>query len=523
MARAPRPTKANAASVNPNTKSLEWQSMSYKWWLMATCWSGTASMRDAGQILLPKHQGESILRYNDRLQSAVFTNYVRLTVEFLVGKPFSEKVVFRDGTPQSLLDLESDVDGTGNDLTTVCMDFFQRGYKGGHSWLMIDYPSVMNPDNVTLADKDKLNLRPYWIVMNGDEVLDADGALIEGKFCYTHMRVSKSIIVKDGYSQSIVRQIWEYNLKDQNVDPDPNHEPDYRVVVTIHQEEKPNNDKWTIVSNTVTTGTRITAVRFNSAPDGDMTLEDLLYQNVAHWQSTADQKACLVMARFPILAAAGVDDDKTYVIGSYELLRSSDPLSKFYYVENNGTAIGVGSKDIESIETHIAMYGATMLKKKPDRQSATSATLDEAQNMAPLQIMVLQFMSAMEQVCDYTLLWLNDPAATDDKTYGVNVNLDFALSEEQQKQMSFIENARLQGDISRIQYFTMAIELGYIPSSFPIALNQTQIEAEQAADQANQLAIASAKGAQGNNGSGTGDPLNNPNDPKITKKNVPAV
>ena len=522
MARATRSPKASQASLNPNTKSLEWASMSYKWWLMNTCLAGTAAMRDAGQQLLPKHQGESQIRYNDRIQNAVFTNFVKLTVEFLVGKPFQEKVTFRETCPQALKDLESDVDGQGNDLTTVSMDFFRKGFEKAWSWLMVDFPSVLDNVKPTLADQKANNLRPYWNVLSADNVIEATGEMIEGKWAWTRVRIAESRIETNGFEEGVVNYIRMYELK--NLANDPQGIANWRVFVTVYKEQKPGVDKWDVIQvATQTTASRIPLVRFQTSPDGDMALEDLLYLNVRHWQSSADQAACIVMARFPVLAAAGVDDEKQYTIGPYELLKSADPQSKFYYVENQGTAIGVGNSDIAGLENNMAMYGAQMLKKRPDRETATSRIVDETQNMAPLQIMVLQFMSAMETVCDFTLMWLEDAAFDDENTYGVDVNMDFAMSAENERMMSFFENARLQGDVSRIQFFAVAKELGYVPDSFNPTLNETQIAAERQSDMEFQQSVAAAKGVQGNDGSGTGSPVNDPNDPKIKRQNTPAV
>lgn len=512
MARTPQKSpRASAASLNPNTKSLVWSTMSYKWWLMNTCMGGTASLRDAGEALLPKHQGETAPRYTDRLSSAVFTNFVRLTIEFLVGKPFAEKVVFRDGTPPALVDLESDIDGQGNDVTSVCMDFFQKGFAKGWSWLMVEYPEVMDPASTTLADVQANNLRPYWCVIPADNVIADRGTIIEGKWAWTHIRIAESSIETVGFEETVVNRIRMYELINGQVDA--SLPPQYYVRVTVFKEDKPNSDRWSVETTTDTTAQRIPLVKFMSTPDGDMTLEDLCYLNISHWQSNADQKSALVMARFPILAGAGMDDDKAYVIGPYELLKSSDPQSKFYYVENNGTAMAVGDKDIKNLEDAMAMYGATMLKKMPDRQTATSRIIDETQNMAPLQIMILQFMSAMETVCDFTLTWLGDPAADDGNTYGVNVNMDFALSQENQKQMDFFENARLQGDISREQFLIVAKELGFVPESFNPTLNETQLKAEADEDAARALAVTTATAkAQGKVAPGA--PGADPNKPK---------
>lgn len=494
MARAAtrsRPNK-NSPALNPATPSLAYREMHPRWALINAVLGGTETMRLAGEHLMPKHEGESQLHYDDRLSSAVLTNFLRLTVEFLVGKPYSEKAKFRDSTPPSLKALETDIDYRGNDLTSVTKDFFFKGMAKGFAYLMVEYPG-QNQEEMTLADIQTAGLRPYWCVITPELVLSERTARINGKETFTHLRIFNTQTEPNGYDEVAVNRIFEYNL----IPGDPNNKDDgdFVVTVTVHRQMSQKNNDWQIEQAPVQMRlmNRIPCVKFQTNADGRPELLDEAYLNTAHWQSSSDQSSCLTMARFPILAGSGVDEQNGRVIGPYELLVTSDPTAKFYYVEHNGIAIGVGSGDIAALEDKMAMYGAELLKKRPGRETATARTIDEVQSMAPLQIIVLQFMSALEQACDYTLQWLQDPTAQDENTYGVDVNLDFAMTDDQQRQMTWMENARLQGDVSREQFFAAAKMLGYMPESFNITKNQSELAVERQ-DYLKQLeAIAAAK------------------------------
>lgn len=516
MARAAtrsRPSK-NSPVLNPATPSLAYREMAPRWALINAVLGGTETMRLMGEHLMPKHEGESQLHYDERLSSAVLANFLRLTVEFLVGKPYSERAKFREGTPQSLLNLESDIDYRGNDLTSVTKDFFFKGMAKGFAYLMVEFPG-QDQEEMTLADITSAGLRPYWCIITPELVLSERMARLNGKECFTHLRVFNTQVEPNGYDETAVNRIFEYNLVP--ADPKLDQTGDYVVNVTIHRQMSTKANDWAVESGPTPMRlmNRIPCVKFKTNEDGRPELLDETYLNVAHWQSSADQKSCLTMARFPILAGSGVDEQQGRVIGPYELLVTSDPTAKFYYVEHNGTAIGVGSADITTLEDQMAMYGAELLKKRPGRETATARTLDEVESMAPLQIIVLQFMSALEQACDFTLQWLQDPAAKDENTYGVEVNRDFALSGEQQMQMTFMQNARLSGDISRQQFFAAAIQLGYMPESFNETANQSQLAVERQ-DYLKQLeAIAAA--TPDPTITGAGGPVNDLTPPTIKK------
>lgn len=495
--------KQNDAALNPSTPSQTYRMMAPRWDLLNACLGGTETMRAAGEPLLPKHEGESQKHYDERARTAVFTNFTRLTCDFLTGKPFSEKAKFTETTPQQLQALETDIDLQGNDLTTVTKDFFWKGLAKGFSYLMVEYPR-QDETEITLAQAQTNGLRPYWVVISPENVIADRPLRINGKQVFSHVRVLVQETEPNGFDEVIKTRIYRYELV-QAVDEANTKLDDYRVQVTVYIKTNRTKNEWEVEqSPRILSGiNRIPLVKFQTNADGRPELLDLAYLNVAHWQSYADQRACITMSRFPILAGSGVDDQDGRVIGPYELLTTSDPTAKFYYVEHNGLATGVGDKDVAALEDKMAMYGAELLKKRPGRETATSRIIDATQNMAPLQIIVLQFMSCLEEVCGYTLQWLGVEA---EEAAGVLVNLDFAMSEEQQKQMQFAENARLQGDISREEYFSIAKELGYMPDTFNPTKNKADLLAEFN-DYLKQLAaVAAAKPDPTINGSGS--PLN---------------
>lgn len=513
MARAPNKPK-NSAALNPSTPSLAYRAQAPRWALIDACLGGTETMRAAGQALLPKHEGESSKHYTERANTAVFTNFTRLTLDFLTGKPYSEKVKFRDGTPQSLLNLETDIDLQGNDITTVTKDFFWKGLGKGHSYLMVEYP-VQDQEEITLEEANTNGLRPYWVVISPEYILADRQIRIEGKQTFSHVRVWSTETEPDGFDEKVVNRITQYDLMKVTDPQNPKAKPTYAVQVIVYRQK--NKTEWPVEkpARLLRGIDRITLVKFQTNAEERPELLDLAYLNVSHYQSYSDQRSCLTMARFPILAGSGVDKEEGRIIGPYELLTTSDPTAKFYYVENQGTALGVGDKDVISLEDKMAMYGAELLKKRPGRETATSRILDATESMAPLQIIVLQFMSALEQACDYTLRWLQDAAADDANTYGIDVNIDFAMSEEQQKQMQFMENSRLQGDVSRKQFFKAAKELGYMPESFNPTENDSELAVERQ-DYLKQLeAVAAAKPDP--TITGAGGQINDATPVKITK------
>lgn len=470
--------RLSAAQRDPSTPSLGYQSMSLRWHLMNSTLGGTEAMRLAGKIYLPQHAHEPPHAYEERLNAALFTNYTRLTLDYLVGKPFSVPVEFTEDTDQRIKALAADMNLQGDDLTAVCKEWFEKALAKGFAHCMVEHPVAPNGGEYTLADQARLNLRPYWVVLDPEDVIAAEpqrGA--DGEETYHHVRVKKYDIERVGYEEGIVERIYEYNREYAIEEGKEPTEGVWRVKVDVWRKGK---REWEIESTNFSTLDVIPLVTYYTKREGVLNarpeLLDLAYTNVTHWQSDSDQRACLTVARFPMLAGSGVDEEKVITVGPHSFLSSTDPQSKYYYVEHTGGALAQGVKDLEMLEVKCAYYGAEMLKERPDRQTATSAIIDTSQTMAPLQRMVVSFISSVGQAMWFTAKWMSLDLK-DDKA-AVKIYIDFAVSPQKQKQADTLKESRMSGDISHAQYIKGLIELDLLPPGFDETANARERDTE---------------------------------------------
>jgi hypothetical protein len=106
-------------------------------------------------------------------------------------------------------------------------------------------------------------------------------------------------------------------------------------------------------------------------------LAKLAELNIAHWQSSSDQRNILHVARVPILFGAGVRRRRQNAIGASEMVKfNSNPAAKLTYVEHTGAAIGAGER-IAKPGNADAGHGpaiADRQARRAKRQPAKSAT-----------------------------------------------------------------------------------------------------------------------------------------------------
>jgi len=393
------------------TPSLAYQAMASKWQKMNTLLSGTDAMRKAGEDMAPRHEHESERAYADRIDCNVLFNMVDLTLRSWVGRPFGSPITYSEDFAPHLVPLMEDVDLNGNNLDVFARQWFRDGVAKAFSHVLVEFPRVFLGPR-TLADDDRMNIRPYFVHVRPEQMFFALASRVGGREILTHVRIREERIELDGWEEIIVEQIRVLELDHINMGTDDEPEFIQKVRVDIYrQDPSVKEEKWIIVEQFWMDIDFIPVVSFYSDRQGFMLgrspLDDLADLNIRHWQSMSDQIAILTVARFPILACFGGDDEEAnLVIGPKEWLFTSDPTAKFYYVEHKGSAISAGEVDIANLEKRMQSYGAEFAKDRPDRESALARNLDTTEATSPLQDVTYRFNDAMNYALWMMSQWM---------------------------------------------------------------------------------------------------------------------
>jgi hypothetical protein len=445
---------------SPATTSAAYDMMVPRWHVIETLLGGTEAMRCAGEAYLPKHQEETDTGYQERLQSAVLLNMVEQTLDTLSGKPFSEPIKLNDDVPAAIQErILDDVDLQGNNLDVFARQWFREGMAKAFAHVLIDFPRPAPREDGqprTLADDRREGLRPYWVLIKPECLLFARSEVINGVEVLQHVRIMEHYTVQDGFAEVCKRrirvlepgivQLWE---------PKPS-------------KKQGQDEEWEMVDEWATGLTYVPLVTFYADRDGFMCgkppLLDLAWLNVAHWQSSADQRHILTVSRFPILACSGAsgEDSDPVVVGPNKVLYNPDPQGRFYYVEHTGQAIAAGRTDLQDLEQQMAGYGAEFLKKRPGDQTATARALDSAEASSDLAAMIGLFEDAVAQALDITAEWMRLGVT------GGTVELvkDFELEEQDAIGLQELREARKSRDISRKAYLNALRLRGILPEDY---------------------------------------------------------
>lgn len=451
---------------SPATPSLAYEVMKPKWDRINAVLGGLDSMRAAGKSLLPQHDRESHANYAERLYRARLVNWSELTLDSLVGRPFSDPLKLSEAGTSKLGQYISNIDLMGNDLTTFAREVFKCGVAKAMCHVLVEFPRLEEGTRRTLADDREQNLRPYLVKINPEAVIFMDAKIVDGREVLTEVRIAEEHLERVGFAQVLRQRI--------------------RVItpgqVEVYEYDDKKTPEWYKIESYTYDLDFIPLVTFYAEREclgvGNPPIMDLVDLNIAHWQSSSDQVQILTVCRFPLLAGSGVSDEDNIEVGPKTFIKLSDPAGRIYYVEHTGAAIKSGQDDLETLEKQMAGYGAQFLLRRPGRETATARALDSAEATSALTDMTIRFINAMEHVLKYMLVWEGD---TETDTDGwIILPVEFGPETVEVADLQTLEAARARGDISRETYWAELKRRGILADSFSAVDEARYIEDEMA-------------------------------------------
>jgi len=459
-------------------------------------------------VLFRSHTGEAESRYQNRLAQATLWNQLELTLGGWIGRPFRDPLKLNEDVPDEIKNISQDVDQLGTNIDTFARSWFYSGVSKAFCHVLIEQPQVLEREDgerLSQEDSRRQGIRPYWCIIEPDEVIAARSEVIDGQEAYVHVRIHEVTLEadpKDAFAELWVERIRVYD-RVNNV-----------VTVTVYRRDPEKSgdakDDWPLdPDNPVTTlGINvIPMVTFYANRQGFLLgkspLQDLAELNRRHWNSQSDQDNILTIARFPILAASGVTSidgsdslsgdpqagrdfsgrTKGTVIGPFNVLVSEEVGSKYYYVEHKGAAIKSGQDSLEKLEGKMAAYGSEFLKKSPDRQTATARAMDSQESVSPLQAITLNFIDAMQSALALTARWMNlssDETKVNETFHGGTISLvtDFGPEDASGVDQALLTSMQQARVISAQQMRREAKRRGVLSDDFDEDQNARELASE---------------------------------------------
>jgi len=381
-------------------RSHKIESLAGCWPMITALLGGTAAMRLAGKTWLPKWPNEEDAFYQNRLAVATLFPAFSRTVEVLSGKPFSRPVTWDEKVvPARISEMLTDVNLQGTNLHSFLADIFEEAMAYGLCGILVEHPRADKP--LSLAEERKRGLRPYFVKVTANSLLDYDSERVNGQETFTMLRFVEVVSERDPENEFTVREIEQVRVLN------PGRWRIYR--------EKPDATsgalEWQLHDEGTTSLNRITFVPVYGDRRGFMNgrppLAELAWLNVEHWQSRSDQQTILHVARVPVLFGKKLGDGPISV-GAASAIMSEEVEADLRYVEHSGKAIEAGRTDIIDLEEKMRQIGAELLVIKPGHRTVVQTLADNEAGTSALQRMVCDLTDAARLAMQYLAEWTGE-------------------------------------------------------------------------------------------------------------------
>lgn len=414
------------SQINPTKKSNRFEALTEKWAIGDSLYGGVFTMRAAGKTYLPRNQMETEEDWAVRLQRAYLFNAYKRSIQQASGRVFQEDMVTK-GYPVEIGVFQQDVDSQGRDITQFTKSVFMDALNRGISYILVEFPRVAEQP-LTLADSLASGERPYWLHIQATQVLAVHSTQIGGTERVTHFRFFENVteVSEDGLDETIIEQVKAFHQA--SVDA-PVH-----FTIWRHTEKG-----WTVYD----TGTLLGMPSIPVVPVytnrigfylGSPPLMDLAEVNIAHWQSTAEQRNILHFARVPFLHVKGIKpgiDTETGEVQQMEIkvngvLTAGDDA---HWVETSGAGLAAGRADLVDLEQKMEQLGLTLTSPRSGNTTATENSINAAETNSLLKDMALSLADSLEYALYFTAFYLNtDPNVNGKVTISTKFAVDLTTS-----------------------------------------------------------------------------------------------
>lgn len=465
------------------SKSPFYERMAPSWGLIDGLLGGTEAMRAGKEKFLPKHEGETHKGYTRRLNKGFLFEAYADAVERIVSKPFSRdvQVKSREKLNELVEKIIDNADQRGRNLSQFARDVFEDGVQYGISHVLVDYPNVGG--GMSLGAERRLDLHPYFTHITHDKLFGARWELLPtGQTRLRSIRISECHLEDDGaYGEVETEYVRVINAPEMSEDGlSIVGQGTWELWKRTGKGEAEND--WTLDDEGTHTFPGIPLVTFYADRKGflesGVPLRKLAWLNLAHWQSSADQRNILGVARVGILFAAGftkAELKNEITIGPNNYIFSSNPDAKMSYVEHTGAAIGAGRQDLEDLKADMAALSLQPVTQRTGNQTATAKAIDESKNESVAQSWVRGLENMLNEAMRMATAWVGEEL---DSEVAIDVHNDFGLSQRAIEDLKSLGEAYDRGVITAKTYLTELQRRGVISEDIDVESEAEQSENE---------------------------------------------
>lgn len=402
-------TSYNAATPTLGFIHPDYVAAWQEWQTVEDVCEGSATIRDRGELYLPKLSGQTREDYDAYRGRAVFFGATKRTRDAMTGLLMRKEPVIT--LPKNQPDeqpLLADITMTGMSIQQWIRHIATHVVATGRIVSVIDYAAETQ--------------RPYIATYRATDVLNWALASEGGKRYLSLLIVRELEETVDEFKVEKVERFRSYRIENGQV---------LYKTWTASDEGGPQKAEDLIMMRRGKPLTRIPAVFHNAThlgPEvGEIPLYDIAEINLSHYRTSADLENGRHLAGLPTPWATGVDDSTApMTLGTNRMMTSEKEGAKFGFLEFTGSGLTELTKALEEKERQMGTLGARMLSEaKKEAEAYDTVRLRAASEGASLANIAGHISVTATVALKWFFWWQGTDESPEGIEAAVMINQDF--------------------------------------------------------------------------------------------------
>ncbi|WP_138476178.1 DUF4055 domain-containing protein [Dyadobacter bucti] len=438
--------------MQPDDKHEEYTEFEPVWKRCRDAVAGQRAIQEAGKAYLPMLDGQETTAYDKYRSRALFYNATGRTVDAMTGLVFRKPMVIE--VPEQMKPWLEDITLADETLTDFAETALYDVLTVGRGGIMVDMPKAA--DNITLAQADALQIRPYLTFYKAESILNWELARVNNAYRIVNVWLSENYKSDEGKQEHQIRQLTLT-------------EGAYNQVVwrkkSVEKKAKAANKdafEWFEYERIIPTkaSAAITEIPFYPVSPRKPTMtviappiESLVDVNISHYQNSADLENGAHVSGLPTPYITGVDKEDVGELalgsGTAWLLPNAESKVGFAHVGADGF------KSLENLldrkEKQMASLGARMLApEKKDAEAAQTHEIKRSGESSVLSATCGVIERQITKALKFAAEWQSIPG-----DISVELNRDFFPPNFTGADLTAWVSARQAGEISKETLFNV--------------------------------------------------------------------
>lgn len=428
---------------NVETKNQSYQAYQSKWSKMRDIFAGDEQLKANSKRYIPMLNGQDEEQYKEVINREVFENYTKATGNGITGLIFAKAPQIEVGN--KLKELLNNIDLSGSTLVDLTQKTTNEVKDVGRCGLLVDMQSY-NTQGMSVADVERLNLRPYMKLYTTENIANWDYQLINNQNKLSLLVLQEQYTeYKNEFEKEFKTRFRVYSLDDNG----------YCKVRLMNENDELLEPEIYPMMN----GRNLDFIPFIPINAEDVSIEpvnppllDIGNINISHWYLSVERRNALHYVGFPSIYGTGIQQRQgdTINLGAGTINIFDNPQAKLEFLQLSADGMGSVEKALEEKKQAMLALGARALAPESGSQISENTMQMKTAGSRAMKIQLANTISrGIEKALTIMAMWLNDSG-----NIVFKLNTDYNLSEMSPQLLTAINTTYQVGNMTKRDVFT---------------------------------------------------------------------